>query len=100
NGALDGDTVLVEVEEKSRGDNSEGHVISIIERGVTKLVGEYNASEHFGFVVPDYMTFKTDIFIPRNQNLGAINGHKVLVEITKFRVSRSTDITERHILEN
>ena len=99
NGALDGDTVLVEVEEKSRGDNSEGHVISIIERGVTKLVGEYNASEHFGFVVPDSKTFKTDIFIPRNQNLGAINGHKVLVEITKFPDSGSHDNPEGHIIQ-
>ena len=98
NGALDGDTVLIEVEENSRGDNAEGKVISIIERGVTKLVGEYNASKHFGFVVPDSKTFKTDIFIPKDHNLGAIDGHKVLVEITKFPEGDG-DNPEGHVIQ-
>ncbi|HJG32429.1 MAG TPA: ribonuclease R [Jeotgalicoccus aerolatus] len=99
NGALDGDTVLVEVESSSRGDKTEGHVISIIERGVTKLVGEYNANKNYGFVVPDSKTFKTDIFIPRDNNLGAIDGHKVLVEITKFPEGPDQGSPEGHVIQ-
>ncbi|SDK16077.1 ribonuclease R [Jeotgalicoccus aerolatus] len=99
NGALDGDTVLVEVESSSRGDKTEGHVISIIERGVTKLVGEYNANKNYGFVVPDSKTFKTDVFIPRDNNLGAIDGHKVLVEITKFPEGPDQGSPEGHVIQ-
>lgn len=99
NGALDGDTVLVEVETSTRGDKTEGHVISIIERGVTKLVGEYSANVNYGFVVPDSKTFKTDIFIPRDNNLGAIDGHKVLVEITKFPDNPDQGNPEGHVIQ-
>lgn len=99
NGAFDGDTVLVEVETSTRGDKTEGHVISIIERGVTKLVGEYSANTNYGFVVPDSKTFKTDIFIPRDNNLGAIDGHKVLVEITKFPDSPDQGNPEGHVIQ-
>ncbi|CAM3321799.1 ribonuclease R [Nosocomiicoccus ampullae] len=84
NGALDGDTVLCTLEDSTRGDSHEGRVVKIIEHNVTKLVGKYEGSKGFGFVVPDSLTYNTDIFIPSGQNLGAVSGHKVLVEITKF----------------
>lgn len=84
NGALDGDTVLVELVDGSRGESSEGKVVEILKHNITRLVGRYEANKSFGFVVPDKQTFKKDIFIPKNQNLGAVAGHKVLVEITKF----------------
>ena len=99
NGAFDGDTVLVEVETSTRGDKTEGHVVSILERGVTKFVGEYSANVNYGFVVPDSKTFKTDVFIPRNNNLGAIDGHKVLVEITKFPDSQDQGNPEGHVIQ-
>lgn len=99
NGAFDGDTVIVELAAKTRGDNSEGNVVSIIERGVTKLVGEYSANVNYGFVVPDSKTFKTDIFIPRDNNLGAIDGHKVLVEITKFPEDANRGNPEGHVTQ-
>ena len=96
NGALDGDTVLCTVEESIRGENHEGRVVKIIEHNVTKLVGKYEGSKGFGFVVPDSLTYNTDIFIPSEQNLGAVSGHKVLVEITKFP-KNNTDNPEGHI---
>ena len=84
NGALDGDTVLVETSSGTTGDNMEGNVTSILTRGITRVVGEYKDNKSFGFVLPDSKTFKTDLFIPKGQNLGAVEGHKVLVEITKY----------------
>ena len=36
-----------------------------------------------------------DIFIPKGQSLGAVDGHKVLVQITKY--ADGTDNPEGHI---
>jgi ribonuclease R len=97
NGAFDGDIVLVEVQKHSQGDNQEGEVTTILTRGTTRVVGEYRASKHFGFVVPDSKKVVDDIFIPKNQNLGAVDGHKVLVEITKYREEESNP--EGHVIQ-
>ncbi|MGK8294987.1 ribonuclease R [Staphylococcus arlettae] len=86
NRAMDGDTVLVEVQ-NSRGEHkgkTEGEVKSIETHSVTQVVGTYSEARHFGFVLPDDKRIMQDIFIPKGQNLGAIDGHKVLVQITKY----------------
>ena len=36
-----------------------------------------------------------DIFIPKGQSLGAVDGHKVLVQITKY--ADGTDNPEGHV---
>ena len=95
NGAMDGDTVLVEVHRESGGDNQEGRVSSILTRGSTRIVGTFQDNESFGFVVPDSEKHQYDIFIPRGNHLGAVSGHKVLVEITKF--NDNGDNPEGHI---
>lgn len=101
NGALDGDTVLVEVRKSTKAgedsDKKEGSVSSILTRGITRVVGEYKPSKNFGFVVPDSKKIIDDIFIPKNQNLGAVDGHKVLVEITKYR--EGEDNPEGHVIQ-
>src|SRR5699024_9033774 len=55
NGALDGDTVLVEVHKSTRtgdeSDKQEGSVSSILTRGVARVVCEYQPSTCFGFVI-------------------------------------------------
>ena len=84
NGALNGDTVLVSISKLKSGDRREGEVIDIIERGNSRIVGEFQANRGFGFVVPDDKKFGTDIFIARNHTLGAVDGHKVVVEITEW----------------
>ncbi|MCU5747102.1 ribonuclease R [Staphylococcus sp. SQ8-PEA] len=97
NRALDGDTVLVELH-KSRGDHRgklEGEVKSIETHNVTQVVGTYSEARHFGFVIPDDKRITQDIFIPKGNDLGAVDGHKVLVQITKY--ADSTDNPEGHI---
>lgn len=81
--AMDGDTVLVEVI-RGRGGKDEGIIKEITKRAVTQVVGTYTGAKHFGFVIPDDKHIQQDIFIPKNQNLGAIDGHKVIVELTKY----------------
>lgn len=89
-GAMNGDTVIIRVSAKSsdRGDRPEGTVIRILERAVKQVVGTYNAGKHFGFVIPDDNRINGDIFIPENAEHGAMEGHKVVAEITKYPEGR------------
>jgi ribonuclease R len=49
-----------------------------------QIVCTYEESKKFGFAVPDNPRFGTDIFIPLERSKGAVKGHKVVVEITKY----------------
>ncbi|HHY21064.1 MAG TPA: ribonuclease R, partial [Bacilli bacterium] len=87
-GAMNGDIVLVRLHPKSSGTRPEGKVIRILERGVTQVVGTYVDEKHFGFVTVDDKRIQNDIFIPKNASKGAVDGHKVVVEITKYPENR------------
>lgn len=90
NGAMQGDIVLAKVLSESSGQRREGTIIKIIERGVSRVVGTYAESRNFGFVIPDDKKFTSDIFIPKNLSLGAVDGHKVVVEITAYPEGRQS----------
>ena len=85
NTALHGDIVDVSI---VKGD--EGRVEKIIERGITRIVGSYQKSAGFGFVLSDDHNYYSDIFIPRGYDIGAENGTKVIVEIIKFEGKNPT----------
>ncbi|WP_432352699.1 ribonuclease R [Sporosarcina sp. A2] len=84
NGAMNGDIVLVRVSSSSFGDRREGAISRIAERKTTKVVGTYQDNKGFGFVIPDDKKLPMDLFIAKGNNLGAIEGHKVVAEITEF----------------
>lgn len=82
-GAMDGDKVLVKIERKSGNNKSaEGEIIQILERKSQRIVGTYEDSRNFGFVVPDNKKIFRDIYIPKNGDEIAKTGDKVVVEIT------------------
>ncbi len=83
-GAIDGDTVQIMLDSRSRGKRREAEVVSILERGSSIIVGTYSSSKSFGFVVADNHKFTKDIYIAKSDTMGAITGHKVVVEITDF----------------
>lgn len=84
-GALDGDTVRILVqEEKSLGKRAQGRVLEIVEHGTKQIVGTYQKGKSFGFVIPDNQKFAYDVFIPKGKTAGAVDGHKVLVELTDY----------------
>ncbi len=83
-GALDGDKVQIGVDAHSRGKRKEAEVLAILERGVEVMVGTYSTSKSFGFVVPDNHKFTKDIYIAKADTMGAVTGHKVVVEITDY----------------
>lgn len=86
--AMNGDTVLVRLHQKSSGSRPEGKVIRILERGTTEVVGTYVDQEKYGFVVADDKRIPNDLFIPKGNDKGAVDGHKVVVKITKYPEGR------------
>ena len=48
------------------------------------MVGYFERSKNFGFVRPDNQKFVKDIFVPLERSKGAVTGHKVVVELTKY----------------
>lgn len=91
NGALNGDKVIVRLKRPAGFDSrtmtklrAEGEVIRILQRKVQQVVGTFESSRHFGFVVPDDKRFGSDIFIAKDNFNGARTGMKVLVEIISW----------------
>lgn len=89
NGAMNNDRVIARItKEALEGKRVEGEIIRILKRANTKIVGTLEKSENFGFVVPDDQRIYQDIFIAKGDLNEAKNGHKVVVEITKWPESR------------
>ena len=84
NGAMHMDTVEIAILPTTSGKRKEGAVLKVIERGMKHVVCTYEASENFGFAVPDNTRFGSDIFIPKGKSMGAVAGHKVVVEVTSY----------------
>ncbi len=87
-GAMNGDRVLVRLNTRSAGARPEGEVIRILTRANTEIVGLYSGGVQYGFVIPDDKRISRDIFIPRGQMKGAVDGSKVVVHITKYADAR------------
>ncbi|MBR5318895.1 MAG: ribonuclease R [Peptococcaceae bacterium] len=90
-GALNGDKVIARIKRPAGFDTrtgtkfrAEGEVIRILQRHAQHVVGTFENSKHFGFVVPDDKKFGSDIFIAKDHFNGARNGMKVLVEIISW----------------
>ncbi len=84
NGAKHQDTVAITISGAQSGKRKEGVVIKVLARGMNQIVGTYESSKTFGFVVPDNPRFGSDIFIPLERSKGAVAGHKVVVELTSY----------------
>jgi len=83
-GALDGDRVQVVVEEEASARRAQGRIVRILKHANETVVGVYQKSPRFGFVIPDNPKISTDIFIPQGCDAGAVTGHKVTVRIRGF----------------
>lgn len=83
--ALHGDTVQVTVQrEEKEGRRCEGMITRVLEHGIEEMVGTYEQSAGFGFVVPDNQRFSRDIFIHQGKAMDAEDGDKVLVKIKDY----------------
>ncbi|MBE6051753.1 MAG: ribonuclease R [Clostridium sp.] len=89
NGAMNGDKILVQItREDKNGKKREGEVVQVLERGNTKIIGVYEDSRNFGFVVAEDTRINQDIFISKRDRNGAKDGDVVVVQITKWPEKR------------
>ena len=83
--AMNNDTVLAKIIEEKKGDKkAEAQIVKIVKRANNRIIGRYESSKNFGFVVPDDNKIIKDIFIPKKHINNAKDGDKVIVEIIKW----------------
>lgn len=84
-GAMHKDKVIViKMKSETSQSRTEGEVIKVIERANTEIVGRYESSKNFGFVVPDNKRITQDIFISKNDSMSARTGDIVVAKIKHF----------------
>ncbi|MBQ3105013.1 MAG: ribonuclease R [Lachnospiraceae bacterium] len=88
NGALHLDEVEVVLLPSRSGRRQEAAVTKILKRGTETLVGTFQKSRHYGFVIPDNARLPFDVFIPEEDCHGAAEGHKVVVKLTDYGGSK------------
>lgn len=88
-GAMNGDVVIAKIlKENEEKRKSEGEIVRILDRANKTIVGVYEDSRNFGFVVADDKRIHHDIFIPKAEKSGAKTGDVVIVEITMWPEAR------------
>ena len=102
NGAYTGDLVeVLLLTEAIDNKKPEGKVIRILERGFSKVVGKFQSSNKYGFVVPT-KKLGFDVFIPKSAKSNVKEGDIVLAKIVSypdFTSNKSNQNPEGVILE-
>ncbi|KAB3530180.1 ribonuclease R [Alkaliphilus serpentinus] len=89
NGAMHNDRVIARINAmNTKSKRAEGEVIRILERANQEIVGIYEESKNFGFVVPDDSRINVDIYIPKKEGKKVKNGYKVVCQITRWPEAR------------
>lgn len=83
--AFHGDLVQVVLDKNERtGRRREGSVVRILQRNCQTVVGTFIRNRNISFVIPDSEKIIKDIYIPKGKTMGAVEGHKVVVEIENY----------------
>lgn len=84
-GAMHNDRVIARINNVSSQTNKpEGEIIRILKRANKQVVGTYEDSRNFGFVIPDDKRISVDIYIPKGESRNVKDGYKVVCEITRW----------------
>ena len=81
NGAIDGDTVILEIFKK--GMKPEGRILSIVNRENKLFVGEYYYKDKKGHIIFDDNKISIEVIIEPTKSMNAMDGHKVLIKLGK-----------------
>lgn len=85
NGALHKDIVVARILKASTDNKKmEGEILKVLKRANDEVVGVFEPSRNFGFVIADNKRFNKDIYIPKKKTLNARKFDKVIVKITKW----------------
>lgn len=99
NGAFHKDKVQVKLLPGQGGKRQEAEVVNVLERGINHVVGTFERCKSFGFLLPDNTKLAEDIFIPLERSKGAVDGHKVVVEITDYGKNHKGQRPEGKVIE-
>jgi ribonuclease R len=88
--AMHGDHVVARIESTRPDGRREGRIIRVLERGMTRVVGQFEWSHdrQFGFVVPTDRRNWYDLYIPPDQTIGARDGDLVVAVIVQYPTPR------------
>ncbi|MBI3189418.1 MAG: ribonuclease R, partial [Ignavibacteriales bacterium] len=75
----------------------EGEIVEVLERSTIPIVGTFEKSKNFFFVIPDDRRIKRDIYIPKGNTFGAKPDQKVVVVIDDWSSEHLNP--EGHIIE-
>ena len=85
NNAIHNDMVVVEVLKRKEDGRLEGRIVRTIKRELSSLVGEVLFKGGACTVIPDDKKLKLELIIEtKDENLGLVDGHKVVVKIDKL----------------
>ncbi len=82
--AMNNDIVQIKILATKHGQSKEGKIVKILNRDIKQVVGTFQKSRNFGFVIADDKKIPEDIFISKSRWGKAKNNQKVVVEITKY----------------
>lgn len=91
------DKVEVVLLKTSMGKRQEGQIVRVLEHEITSIVGTFQRSNSFGFVISENGKISRDIFIPKEKTMDAKTGQKVVAKISDYgdyRRSPEGEITE------
>lgn len=78
------DVVRIQTIKGREGKRTEAMVMEILSHQITTVVGTYQKSGNFGFIVPDDKKITKDIFIPQGKDLHALHNQKVVCFLTGY----------------
>ena len=85
NNAIHNDVVVVEVLKRKEDGRLEGRIVRTIKRDLSTVVGEIIFNKGICNVIPDDKKLKIELVIDTDgENLGLVDGHKVIVKIDKL----------------
>ena len=83
--ALHGDRVLVHIDHrKNRFGKPEGHIVEVLERASTRMVGRFEKDAEGARVIPFDANFLYEVFVTHGEEGGAYPGQMVVVELTRY----------------
>ena len=56
----------------------------VLKRNLSTVIGEIYFKKGIGHIILDDKKLKLDVTIPKKKNMGAVDGHKVVVQIEKM----------------
>jgi len=82
--ALDGDRVVVRIEERTPGRSPSGPIIKVLERARTTVVGTLHHGRRFSYVVPLDRRMTRDVLLPPGGEGDAEDGDVVVARLVSF----------------